>query len=179
MKSFIRTVLFVLGSVLLPLNAMALETGSYPAAIWIDPEGCEHWVLDLGTEGMMSPRLDREGKPVCGRSTEICMEFPDDVLFKVDEAILSASAIDLLRSYFSKEMASGTSSFIIKGHTDSTGGTYYNFDLGRARAEAVAAIAREFGAMTQVESYGELQPIASNDTEDGRRRNRRVEILCE
>ncbi len=179
MKSFIRTLVFVLGSMLLPVNAMALDTGSYPAAIWIDPDGCEHWVLDLGVEGMMSPRLDREGRPVCGRSTQICMEFPDDVLFRVNEATLSPSAIGMLRSYFSKEISSGTSAFIIKGHTDNTGSIYYNFDLARARAEAVAAVAREVGGLVQVESYGEMQPIASNDTEDGRRRNRRVEVLCE
>lgn len=35
------------------------------AGIWIDPNGCDHWIVDDGVEGYLSPRLDRYGKPVC------------------------------------------------------------------------------------------------------------------
>lgn len=35
------------------------------AGIWIDPHGCDHWIIDDGTEGYLSARLDRNGKPVC------------------------------------------------------------------------------------------------------------------
>ncbi len=35
------------------------------AGIWIDPNGCDHWIIDDGVEGYMSPRLDRFGRPVC------------------------------------------------------------------------------------------------------------------
>lgn len=35
------------------------------AGIWIDPNGCDHWIIDDGLEGYLSPRLDRSGKPVC------------------------------------------------------------------------------------------------------------------
>ena len=35
------------------------------AGIWIDPNGCHHWIIDDGLEGYLSPRLDREGRPVC------------------------------------------------------------------------------------------------------------------
>lgn len=35
------------------------------AGIWIDPTGCDHWIIDDGVEGYLSPRLDRFGKPVC------------------------------------------------------------------------------------------------------------------
>ena len=35
------------------------------ANIWVDPDGCQHWVIDDGIEGYMSPRLDRDGKPRC------------------------------------------------------------------------------------------------------------------
>ncbi len=179
MRYFFKLLMFSIWSVLLPAETQAEETGSYLAAIWVDPGGCEHWVLDLGVEGLMSPRLDRDGKPVCGRSTDICMEFPDDILFKTAESTLTPDAVKRLRRYFTTVMSQGTSSFIINGHTDSVGSLYYNFDLSRARAEAVAAIATQLGAQTMVQPYGELQPIASNDTEAGRRRNRRVEVLCE
>ncbi len=35
------------------------------AGIWIDPNGCDHWIIDDGAEGYLSSRLDPYGKPVC------------------------------------------------------------------------------------------------------------------
>lgn len=35
------------------------------AGIWIDPNGCDHWIIDDGVEGYMSPRLRPDGTPVC------------------------------------------------------------------------------------------------------------------
>jgi hypothetical protein len=35
------------------------------AGIWIDPNGCDHWIIDDGVEGYLSARLDKFGKPVC------------------------------------------------------------------------------------------------------------------
>jgi hypothetical protein len=35
------------------------------AGIWIDPNGCDHWIIDDGIEGYLSQRLSRDGKPVC------------------------------------------------------------------------------------------------------------------
>ncbi len=35
------------------------------AGIWVDPQGCDHWIIDDGLEGYLSQRLDRNGKPVC------------------------------------------------------------------------------------------------------------------
>lgn len=35
------------------------------AGIWIDPNGCDHWIIDDGLEGYLSPRLGRDGRPVC------------------------------------------------------------------------------------------------------------------
>ena len=36
-----------------------------PAGIWVDPNGCDHWIIDDGFEGYLDARLDRNGKPVC------------------------------------------------------------------------------------------------------------------
>ncbi len=38
------------------------------AGIWIDPNGCDHWIIDDGLEGYLSQRLGRSGKPVCSES---------------------------------------------------------------------------------------------------------------
>jgi len=35
------------------------------AGVWIDPTGCDHWIIDDGAEGYLSARLDKYGKPVC------------------------------------------------------------------------------------------------------------------
>jgi hypothetical protein len=35
------------------------------AGIWVDPNGCDHWIIDDGVEGYLSARLDPYGKPVC------------------------------------------------------------------------------------------------------------------
>ncbi len=35
------------------------------AGVWIDPNGCDHWIIDDGVEGYLSARLDKYGKPVC------------------------------------------------------------------------------------------------------------------
>jgi len=35
------------------------------AGVWIDPNGCDHWIIDDGVEGYMTPRLHPDGTPVC------------------------------------------------------------------------------------------------------------------
>ena len=45
-----------------------LDAGSLAtmrAGIWIDPNGCDHWIIDDGVEGYLSPRLRPDGSPVC------------------------------------------------------------------------------------------------------------------
>ncbi len=179
MKSYLSALFMGLVMFMVPLVIQAQENGMLQAAIWIDPDGCEHWVIDLGVEGMMSPHLDREGNPVCNRNPDICMEFPGDMLFDVNKAVLTQNATMALSKYFTEEILRGQTSFLVVGHTDADGSLYDNFDLAWARAQAVAVVARQTGAIVRTDALGELQPIASNDTEDGKRRNRRVEIFCE
>lgn len=38
---------------------------SMQAGVWIDPEGCDHWIIDDGMEGYMTERVDDYGKPIC------------------------------------------------------------------------------------------------------------------
>ena len=76
---------------------------------------------------------------------------------------------------------------IIEGHTDNVGGYEYNLRLSLRRANSVAAylFAKDFGAFRYAEDLKKLlsangrsfvQPIAPNDTEEGRAQNRRVEF---
>jgi len=67
----------------------------------------------------------------------------------------------------------------VYGHTDSTGSDAYNQALSERRADSVASYLVSRGvesARLEALGYGETQPIASNDTVEGRSQNRRVEI---
>jgi outer membrane protein OmpA-like peptidoglycan-associated protein len=68
---------------------------------------------------------------------------------------------------------------VAEGHTDSVGSDAYNLKLSLRRAEAVRAYLVAHGiaaSRIRVEGRGEAQPVASNDTADGRAQNRRVEL---
>jgi len=75
------------------------------------------------------------------------------------------------------------SQVVIEGHTDAYGGDENNLALSRRRAEAVSAyLTNELGVpAVRISSvgYGETQPIANNDTEQGRERNRRIDVIIE
>lgn len=67
----------------------------------------------------------------------------------------------------------------IAGHTDNIGSTAYNLDLSRRRAQSVADYLTSEGIEPQrlkVRGYGERLPVSSNETEEGRQMNRRVEF---
>jgi len=68
----------------------------------------------------------------------------------------------------------------LAGYTDSIGSVGYNIGLSQRRAEAVKQyLVAERGidaGRIQAKGYGKLNPVASNDTDEGRERNRRVEL---
>ncbi len=43
----------------------AKDLSQLQAGIWVDPNGCDHWIIDDGFEGYLSQRLDKYGKPGC------------------------------------------------------------------------------------------------------------------
>lgn len=158
-----------------PASAQTITGERYEATIWIDPDGCEHWVMDDGAEGYMTPNVDREGRPVCHRS-EICGIVPTDQLFATDRWHISAGNRERLEEFFLNADAFG---FLIYGHTDSRASDEYNIRLSNNRANAVAEIASSIGArVVDVKGFGERMPRATNSTPDGMQQNRRVEIYC-
>ncbi|MGR3344135.1 MAG: OmpA family protein [Paracoccaceae bacterium] len=147
----------------------------YVPAIWVDPDGCEHWVMDDGWEGYMTPHVTRDGRPVC-RTGNTCAVLGSDQLFATDRFNISAANRARLENFFRQVDAK---SFIIAGHTDSRASDAYNMTLSRRRASAVARIATAVGAdVFNVFGYGERLPKASNRTAAGRAMNRRVEVIC-
>jgi len=103
-----------------------------------------------------------------------------DVLFDVDEATLKPGglrAVDQLALFLAEYPERKV---LIEGHTDNTGTDEYNHDLSQRRADAVrrALLERNISeTRIGIRGYGEMYPIAGNDTAVGRQQNRRVEVI--
>ena len=99
--------------------------------------------------------------------------------FDFDKSVVKPQYFELLRNV--KDYAEQNDfRLTIIGHTDSKGTDAYNMALGMRRAIAVKAKLLEFGLdparIVRVESMGESDPIAPNDTEQGRFENRRIQF---
>ncbi|MGB7243281.1 MAG: OmpA family protein [Sulfitobacter sp.] len=151
------------------------DGGRYIPTIWVDPDGCEHWVMDDGAEGYMTPHTDRQGIPVCRRGN-LCGVMSADQFFASGSHSIHPSRQKSLVAFF---RSSAASSYIIAGHTDSRASDAYNMQLSVNRARSVAQIAKSAGAkVSEIRGYGERQPVASNNSAAGMAKNRRVEIIC-
>lgn len=156
-------------------NKRTIVGERYIPGIWVDPDGCEHWVMDDGVEGYMTPHVTRKGIPVCRRGN-VCGVLNSDQFFATDKYRISAGGRDRLKEFFQQSTAIG---FIIAGHTDSRASDEYNMRLSYNRANAVAAVGKSVGAkIIDVRGYGERMPAATNGTTEGMATNRRVEIIC-
>ena len=107
--------------------------------------------------------------------------FEAGVLFAFDQARLSEKAAGVLRDFAQKVGARDVSGLVIEGHTDAKGSDQYNMDLSRQRAQAVLNFLAQQPELAradmQIRAAGEREPVADNDTETGRQKNRRVEII--
>ena len=109
------------------------------------------------------------------------LDLSTDVLFAPNSATLTSrarAAIEEVAGVLRRLEADGTVQ--VNGHTDDEGSAGYNLRLSRERAEAVAAAlgARYDGDLElRATGFGEARPVAGNDTEAGRARNRRVTIV--
>jgi OmpA-OmpF porin, OOP family len=101
------------------------------------------------------------------------------VNFQFDKSELTAPARETLDAIATRLTDKDGLSILIEGHTDAFGSDEYNVKLGQERAEAVRRHLVERGVKAEsieVVSRGEEEPAASNQTEEGRAQNRRVEL---
>jgi outer membrane protein OmpA-like peptidoglycan-associated protein len=104
----------------------------------------------------------------------------DRVLFEVDKSDLSGEAVGMLGRLTKALLGVGIHGAGVEGHTDSTGSDDYNQALSERRAAAVKVQIVSTGmaeAEVRAVGLGETQPVASNDTDEGRQQNRRVVIV--
>jgi outer membrane protein OmpA-like peptidoglycan-associated protein len=138
-----------------------------PAGTEVYPNGCAQ-VLNVVAEPA----------PVAEPQDEVIV-LDAQILFGFDSAELTADAQDLLAEIATRISGADVISVNVHGHTDSVGSDAYNMGLSERRARTVAdqLIAQGVAAeKVSIEGFGESKPVASNDTEEGRASNRRVEI---
>lgn len=160
-----------------------------PRGAEVDQYGCP---LDSDGDGVPN-YLDKcentpAGKQVDenGCATEVVIKeevkkvtLSGDTNFEFDKAKLLPNAYEKLKPVVETMKKYKETRWIIEGHTDAIGSEEYNKKLSLERAQAVADYFAENGidrSRLELIGQGESQPIATNDTQEGRAMNRRVEI---
>ena len=137
-----------------------------------------------GVEGTAAQALQRANdahKLAEGKFLYQVVLSDDSVKFPTDAAALSPEAEQRLAQFAQRLRSENRNVYLeIQGHTDSSGDTRANEQLGQSRAEAVRRFLSDQGiALNRMAtiSYGETKPVAPNNTREGRAQNRRVAIV--
>ena len=177
---FLAALMAVASVLFLPGMASAQSggavTGTSEPGIWIDPDGCMHWVADGGVEGYMTSRVNPEnGMPIC-MEMNTCAVANTDTLFATDSSRLTSAGRAHLEQFFT---SAGAFAYAIYRHTDSRASDEYNMALSNRRANMVADVARDAGVrVVDVRGFGERQPRADGNSAAAMQQNRRVEVYC-
>jgi OOP family OmpA-OmpF porin len=149
-----------------------------PAGAKVDANGCE---LDSDGDGVAdsrdkcpdTPKGDRVDAVGCTFKEELVLQ---GVVFETNSAELRAESIPVLDDAISTLKRYPELRIEVAGHTDSRGSDAYNLQLSARRAESVLKYLTDGGVSNSLSSrgYGERQPVASNNTDEGRQQNRRV-----
>jgi outer membrane protein OmpA-like peptidoglycan-associated protein len=105
-----------------------------------------------------------------------------DILFDFDKATLRRDVEFNLVKIATILNQFGEMKILIEGHTDAIGSEEYNLILSKKRAQAVLDFMVSQGVAADrlsSEGYGESRPVADNETEEGRQKNRRVDLVIQ
>ena len=109
----------------------------------------------------------------------ITLNMPSSITFALNSSDLNAQFYNALNGVAMVLKEYDKTLIEVAGHTDSSGSDQYNQSLSERRAQAVAGYLASQGVKQQrlmTVGAGETHPVASNDTEQGRAANRRVEL---
>ena len=132
----------------------------------------------------MDKQADEIEQDLQGASVErvgegIKITFNSGLLFDVNKATLrDASKAELTKLAQILNKYPDTN-ILVEGHTDNTGSEEYNLELSRQRAQSVENYLASLNVdptRFTIMGYGESQPVATNDTTEGRQQNRRVDL---
>jgi outer membrane protein OmpA-like peptidoglycan-associated protein len=160
-----------------------------PAGRKVNASGCE---MDTDTDGIVDS-LDKcptiYAKTADGCPAPVVEPAPvappkklvlGDVLFDTNEATLTADSVETLDKAAESLKEWGDVKVEVAGYTDSRGTDEYNQNLSVRRADAVRTYLIGKGIAADrltAKGYGESNPVADNDTDEGRSENRRVELV--
>ncbi len=122
---------------------------------------------------------DIEGAQVTRIGEGIKITFDSGIMFDVNKAVLKPVSQENLNKLAEILNKYEDTNILLEGHTDASGSDEYNMDLSEKRAKSVGNHLATRGVNPTrftIMGYGESQPIATNDTAEGRQLNRRVEI---
>lgn len=111
--------------------------------------------------------------------SQILLNFPADITFDFNRAEVQGQFVPTLTNVAGVLRDYPQTTVDVYGHADSVGTDAYNDDLSARRAMAVSQVLIGGGVIRErlvANGMGERYPVASNDTPDGRARNRRVEV---
>ncbi|MDZ4382661.1 MAG: OmpA family protein [Parvibaculum sp.] len=130
-------------------------------------------------EAELTQRLRASGVSVTRVGNDIILNMPGNVTFATNSSDINARFYEVLNSVAVVLKEYNQTLIDVTGHTDSTGSDQYNLELSQKRAQSVGnyLMAQGLdGRRFYIVGAGESQPIATNDTPEGREQNRRVEI---
>ena len=130
-------------------------------------------------EAALRQRLRNTGVSVTRVGDDIVLNMPSNITFASDRSTVRREFYDVLQSVSLVLTEFDRSLVTVEGHTDSDGSNAYNLELSQDRARAVADFLSDHGVdpgRLSVEGYGEMRPVATNATAQGKALNRRVEI---
>lgn len=130
-------------------------------------------------EAKLRKQLRATGVSVQREGDNINLVMPGNITFATNSSDINASFYDVLNSVAIVLKEYDKTIIAVSGHTDSTGSDAYNQTLSYKRATSVANYLKQQKILEDrfdVIGFGEKQPIADNNTPEGREQNRRVEI---
>jgi outer membrane protein OmpA-like peptidoglycan-associated protein len=130
-------------------------------------------------EAKLRQQMAGTGVDVVRKGDNITLDMPGGVTFAFNSSDLNSQFYPVLDKVAATLAEYDKTVIEVAGHTDSVGSDAYNQQLSERRASSVAAYLGSHGvqqARMVTIGAGEVHPVASNDTEDGRAQNRRVEI---
>jgi len=130
-------------------------------------------------EAKLRQRLQNTGVSVTRQGDNIILNMPGNVTFATNSPNINAGFYEVLNAVAVVLKEYPKTYVDVVGHTDSTGDAAYNQRLSEDRARSVAGYLTSQGVQVErllVAGRGETEPIASNDTPEGRSQNRRVNI---
>lgn len=150
-----------------------------PAGVAVDAQGCP---LDSDGDGVPDYQDQCPDTPAgaevnaLGCAADLVLK---DVNFEFDSATLTSEAENILDDVAAKLSSNESVDVRLEGYTDSVGSASYNKDLSQRRADSVKEYLVSKGVNADsitTYGYGEQNPIATNETAEGRAENRRVEL---